>query len=219
LPAGRLRQKLKELEAALEGCVEEHHRFLMAKQLSRIEAIEADLGALDARLRDKLLPYDAQLGLLIQIPGVDWVIAATIIAEIGVDMSLFLGADYLAAWAGMCPGSHESAGKRRHGGTRKGNIYLRTALVTAAIAAAKTRGTYLKDKYHSLRARRGAMRAAVAIGHKILVAVYHMLSTASDYKDLGPTYLDTLRKKRTTANLVRRLNEMGYDVALQPKAA
>jgi transposase len=132
----RLRHKLAELEAALEGCVEEHHRFLMARQLGRIETAEADLDKLDARLRETLLPYDAQLALLMQIPGVDWVIAATIIAEIGVDMSLFVSAAHLAAWAGICPGTHQSAGKPRHGKTRKGNVYLKTAPVTATVAAA-----------------------------------------------------------------------------------
>jgi transposase len=219
LARGRLRHKLAELEAALEGCVEDHHRFLMARQLGRIETAEADLDKLDARLREKLLPYDAQLALLMQIPGVDWVIAATIIAEIGVDMSLFVSAAHLAAWAGICPGNHQSAGKQRHGKTRKGNVYLKTALVTAAVTAAKKRGTYLKDKYHRLSARRGKMRAAVAIGHKILIAAYRMLSTGADYKDLGPTYLDALKPRRTAANLVRRLRDLGYEVNLQPRAA
>jgi transposase len=219
LARGRMRRKLNELELALDGTVQEHHRFLLALQLQRVEAIEADIDRLDARLRDKLAPYQVYLALLMQIPGVDWVIAATIIAEIGVDMSVFLSAAHLAAWAGVCPGNYESAGKRRHGKSRRGNVHLKTALVIAAVGAAKKRGSYLSAKYRRLCARRGKKRADLAIAHKILLAVYRMLSTGTDYKDLGPTYLDSLHQHRTTANLVRRLRDMGYEVTLQPKAA
>ena len=166
-----------------------------------------------------MTPYEVYLALLMQIPGVDWVIAATIIAEIGVDMSVFLSAAHLAAWAGVCPGSHESAGKRLRGKSRRGNVHLKTALVTAAVGAEKRRGSYLSAKYRQLSARRGKLRAALAVAHKVLIAVYHMLATGTDYKDLGPAYLDTLHQNRTVANLTRRLRDMGYEVTLQPKAA
>lgn len=146
-------------------------------------------------------------------------IAAAIIAEIGVEMSAFLSAAHLAAWAGVCPGNHESAGKRLRGKSRRGNMHLKTALVTAAVSAAKRRGSYLSAKYRRLSARRGKLRAALAVAHKILIAAYRMLSTGADYKDLGSTYLDTLHQNRTAANLVRRLRNMGYEVTLQPKAA
>jgi transposase len=219
LARGRMRRKQPQLVLALEGNVEEHHRFLLAMQLQRIEQIEAHLDALESRIAEKLLPYADRMALLQQIPGVDWVVAATIIAEIGVDMSVFENAAHCAAWAGLCPGNDESAGKRRRGKARKGNVHLKTALVTAAVAASKRKGSYLKDKYYRLKARRGALRAAVAIGHKILVAAYHMLATGSNYKDLGPTYLDLRQRKRTVDSLVRRLRELGYDITLQPKAA
>ncbi len=120
-----------------------------------------------------------------QIPGVDWVVAAALIAEIGVDMSVFLSVYHLAAWAGVCPGNHESAGKQKSGRARKGNVHLRTMLVGAAISAARTKGSYLKDKFHRLKARRGAMRAALAIAHKILVAAYHMLRRRPKIADFG----------------------------------
>ena len=110
-----------------------------------------------------------------QIPGVDWVVAAALIAEIGVDMSVFLSVYHLSAWAGVCPGSYESAGRQKSGRARKGNVHLGTMLVGAAISAAKTKGSYLKDKFHRLKARRGGLRAALAIAHKILVSAYHML--------------------------------------------
>jgi len=216
---GRMRRKRAELQLALDGNVNEHHRFLLRMQFERIKAAAAALEQLDERLRAKLAPYGGVLDRLMQIPGVNWVIAATIIAEIGVDMSAFVSADHLASWAGICPGNHESAGKQRSGKTRKGNVYLKTALVTAAIAAAKTRGTYLADKHRRLLARRGKLRAAVAIAHKILVAAYHIMATGSDYKEPGPNYLDQIDQRRTAGHLTRRLRALGYDVEITPKAA
>jgi hypothetical protein len=134
-------------------------------------------------------------------------------------MSVFLSAYHLAAWAGVCPGNHESAGKRKGGKARRGNVHLKTALVGAAVAASKKKGGYLKDKYFRLKSRRGGLRAAVAIAHKILLAAYHMLRTGSSYKELGDAYLDQLAEKRTSANLVRRLERLGYHVTLERKAA
>jgi transposase len=215
----RMRQKLGALERALTGRLEEHHRFLLGVQMRRIEAMEGDVTQLDKRLHEKLVPYSRQIGLLKQIPGVDWVIAATIIAEIGVDMSVFFTAAHLASWATMCPGNYESAGKQRGGKTRKGNVHLKTAQVMAATAAGRSKATYLADKYRRLKSRRGAMRAAVAIGHKILVAAYHMLATGSDYKELGTGYLDQLNSQRSAGNMVRRLRQLGYDVQITLKAA
>lgn len=219
LARGRMRRKLRELERALNGRLQEHHRFLLGVQMRRIEAMDADVAQLDQRLHEKLAPYSRQIRLLKQIPGIDWVIAATIIAEIGVDMSAFANAAHLASWATLCPGNHESAGKQRGGRTRKGNVHLKTALVMAANAAGKTKGTYLADKYRRLKARRGALRAAVAIGHKILLTAYRMLSDGSGYKDLGDGYLDRLNTHRNAGNLIRRLRQIGYDVLVTPKAA
>jgi transposase len=219
LARGRMRRKRPELVLALNGNVDEHHRFVLRLQFGRIKAAEADLEVLDQRLREKLAPYAEPLARLTQIPGVDWVIAATIVAEIGVDMSAFVSADHLASWTGICPGNHQSAGKQRSGKMRKGNVYLKTALVTAAMGAAKTRGCYLGEKHRRLRARQGEMRAHVAIAHKIIVAVYHMLATGSDYQDLGPTYLDRIDQRRTANQLTRRLRDLGYDVQITLKAA
>jgi transposase len=216
---GRMRRKRPALELALDGNLDDHHRFVLRMQFERIKETEALIERLDERLREKLLPYGEPLGRLMQIPGVDWVIAATIIAEIGVDMGAFVNADHLASWTGICPGNHESAGKQRSGKIRKGNVHLKTALVTAAMGAARTRGCYLGEKHRRMRARRGEMRAHVAIAHKILVAVYHVLATGSDYQDLGPTYLDRIDQRRTANQLTRRLRDLGYDVQLALKAA
>ena len=125
-----MRRKRADLILALDGRLEEHHRFLLAMQLRRLEAIEADIAALDRRIGERLEPYCTQHALLMQIPGVDWVVAAVLIAEIGVDMSVFLSVYHLSAWAGVCPGNHESAGRQKSGRARKGNIHLRTILVS-----------------------------------------------------------------------------------------
>ena len=193
LAKGQLRRKRADLVLALEGRMEEHHQFLLATQLRRLEAIEHDVAALDLRIVERLGPYRAPHALLMQIPGVDWVVAAVIIAEIGVDMSVFLSVYHLSAWAGVCPGNHESAGRQRSGRARKGNVHLRTILVGAAVSAGRTKGSYLRDKFHRLKARRGPLRAALAIAHKILVAAYHMLAKGVGYRELGEAYLDQHR--------------------------
>jgi transposase len=215
----KLRSKIPELELALEGKLEEHHRFLLKLQLDRVEAVEADLAILEQRMEEKLKPYAQQLALLDEIPGIDWTLAAVIIAELGIDMSVFQSVSQLASWAGVCPGNNQSAGKRKSSRIPKGNVYLKTALVEAAHSAAKSKGTYLRDKFYRVKARRGYKRAAVAIGHKILVATYHMLSQNVSYNDLGDLYLDKLNKHHLTRNLVHRLERLGFAVTLELKAA
>jgi transposase len=160
-----------------------------------------------------------QFALLQEIPGIDGKLAAAIIAELGVDMNVFGSVPQLASWAGICPGNNESGGKRKSGRIPKGNVYLKTALVEAANAAAKAKGTFLRDKFYRLKARRGYKRAAVAVAHKILVAIYHMLSHQACYNELGDLYLDNLNKHRLTRNLIRRLERLGYTVTLEQKAA
>jgi transposase len=219
LAKGLLRKKLPELELALEGKFEEHHRFLLVLQLKRVQAAEEDLAVLERRIQEKLKPYEAQLTLLQEVPGVDWTLAAVIIAELGVDMKVFGNVSQLASWAGVCPGNNESAGKRKTSRTPKGNVYLKTALVEAANAAAKAKGTYLRDKFFRLKARRGYKRAAVAVAHKILVAIYHMFSHQVCYDELGDLYLDKLNKHSLTRNLVHRLERLGYTVTLKLDAA
>jgi transposase len=217
LAKGKMRRKFADLVLALEGRIENHHRFLLSMQLRRLDAAEQDIAALDRRLINKLAPYGGELALLMQIPGVDWLVAAVLIAEIGTDMSVFLSARHLAAWAGVCPGNNESAGKRKSSLVRKGNVHLKTALVGAAISASHKKSSYLRDKFYRVKARRGALRAAVAIAHKILVAAYHMLKRGVSYRDLGELYLDQVDQTRTVTNLKRRLERLGYQVSLEPK--
>jgi len=219
LAKGRMREKIPQLELALEGRLQEHHRFLLRLQRRRLQQVEKDLAELEQRIFEKLQPYAPQHTLLLEIPGVDRILAAVIIAELGIDMSVFGSASQAASWAGVCPGNDESAGKRRSGRTSPGNIYLKTALVEAANAAARAKGTYLREKFYRLKARRGHKRAAIGIAHKILVAAYHMLSDQVSYNDLGDAYLDKLSKTQLTRSLVRRLDRLGYQVSIRPKAA
>jgi transposase len=219
LAKGQLRHKIPQLQPALEGRLEPHHRFLLELQLQRVEAAERDLATLQERIQQKLEPYTAQLALLDEIPGVNRALAAVIIAELGVDMTVFQSVSHLASWAGVCPGNNESAGKRRNSRITKGNVYLKSALIEAANAAARAKGTYLRDKFYRLKARRGYKRAAVAIAHKILVAVHHILLQNVSYKDLGDLYLDKLNKHNLTRNLVHRLERLGFEVTLQLKTA
>jgi len=212
-----LRKKIAQLALALEGRVSDHHRFLLGMQLDRIERIEADIKKLDERIDAQLQPYESQLQRLTQIPGVDRIVAAIIIAELGPDMSVFATAGHASAWAGVCPGNHESAGKKKNQPSRSGNVHLTTALVQAAVCASKKKGSYLKEKYWRLKARRGPKRAAMAIAHKILVASYFMLRDERDYRDLGSVYLDQLAPDKTKLALVKRLEQLGYHVTLAPK--
>jgi transposase len=217
----RMRTKIPQLELALNGRLEEHHRFLLQIQLSRLEQVDTHLNQVDQRIDEKLQPYQEQQQRLDTIPGVDRIVAAALIAEVGVDMSVFKDASHLAAWAGVCPGNNESAGKHKRVGHRKGNLMLQTVLVEAAHAASLTKGTYLKNKFYRLKARRGHKRAAMAIAHKILIAAYTMLSTGVDYRELGEVYLDRIDKTAVTRSLVGRLQHLGYAVTLhqQPDRA
>ena len=215
----RLRRKRDRLTLALDGQLADHQRFLLGLHIRRLEELGRDLAEVEPAIGAAMRPFAAQQALLLTIPGVDALTAAAIIAEIGVDMAAFGTAQRLAAWAGICPANHESAGKQKRRGTRKGNPYLKATLVTAAGCGARTKGSYLRDKFHRLRARMGAKKAAVAIAHKILVAAFHMLQRAVAFADLGADYLDRVDKYRTAKRLVRRLDALGYDVMLQPKAA
>jgi transposase len=214
----RLRRKRDRLTLALDGHLAEHQRFLLGLHIRRLEELGRDLAEVEAAIGAAMRPFAAQQALLLTIPGVDALTAAAIIAEIGVDMAAFGTAQRLAAWAGLCPANHESAGKQKRRGTRKGNPHLKATLVTAAVCGARTRGSYLRDKFHRLRTRMGAKKAAVAVAHKILVAAFHMLQRAVAFVDLGADYLDRLDKHRIAKRLVRRLDALGYDVMLRSKA-
>lgn len=217
LARGRMRTKVEALEGALEGRIEEHHRFLLRLQLERLAEVDADVATIDAFVDARLEPYRKTQELLQQIPGIGAHTAAAVLSEVGSDVASFPSAAHFAAWAGVCPGNNESAGKKRRAGTRKGNRQLRVTLLEAGLGAIRKRGSYFKAKYYRLKARCGAQRAAMAIAHKLAIAIYHVLATSKPYVDLGEAYLDTLTSARTTKHLVRRLEALGHKVQLLPE--
>jgi transposase len=212
-----MRRKIPALVEAFDGNFEPHHRFLLRFQLERLDEAERSLTALDQHIEEKLVPYKAELELLAKIPGFDRTVAASFIAETGADMSVFPTSRHLAAWTGVAPGNNETGGKHRQAGARKGNVHLTTTLVQAALGAVRKRGSYYKDKYWRLRTRRGAMRAMVAIAHKLLVAAYEVLSAKTAFVDLGDQYLTRRSQTDATRKLVHRLEALGFDVALTPR--
>ncbi|NSW84453.1 MAG: IS110 family transposase [Syntrophothermus sp.] len=218
LAKGSLRSKLAELEKALSGVVEPHHRFLLQQHLAHIDFLEQAIALVEAEIEERMLPFAKEVEQLMTIPGIKKQAAWTIIAEIGIDMGVFPSHKHLASWAGLCPGNNESAGKRKTGRTRKGNPWLREVLVEAAWAASRTRKTYLAAQYHRLAARRGKKRALVAVAHSILVIAYHLLAKGTTYRELGPNFFDQLNHQQLLKHHVRRLAELGYRVTLEPEA-
>ncbi len=216
---GQLRKKIAELEEALEGKVKEIHRFLLAQQLAHIDYMDEAIKECSAEIEKRMEPFIEAVERLDTIPGINRGVAQVIVAEIGTDMEQFPSSRHLASWAGMCPGSNESAGKRKSGKTRKGSKWLSEALTEAAWGAARNRGTYLSAAYHRLAARRGKKRALIAIGHAILVIAYHMLSQHQNYSDLGAKYFNERDRHATENRLVKRLQSLGYQVSLELVAA
>jgi transposase len=216
LAQGAVRRKLPQLIEALGGRLDHHHRRILSIQLARVEAAEADIAAIDEDIAVHLAPYDAEVGMLIEIPGIDRVTAASIIAEIGIDMTAFPTPQHLAAWAGVCPGNHQSGGKHKPSRARKGNTHLKTALCNAATGAARKRGSFFKAKYHSLKARRGGGRATLAIAHKLLVCVHNVLGNGTPYQDLGEDHAQQHNRERLAKAHIRKLNKLGYAVEIHP---
>lgn len=215
LARGRLREKLPALECALTGQVGPHQRFLLAQQLAHIDYLDAAIERVSAEVAERLHPFDETLTRLETIPGVGRRGAEIVAAELGLEAARFPSAAHLAAWAGLAPGNHESAGKRLSGKTRKGSPALRTALVEAAQAAARTKDTCLAAQDRRLAPRRGQKRAVVAVAHTILVIIYHLLRDGTTYRDLGATYFDEQDRHAVEHRLVRRLEALDNTVTIQ----
>jgi transposase len=213
---GSLRNKRAALERVLEGRISAHQRFLLGEQLRHIEELDESIERVSAEIEERLRPFEEALERLDTIPGVGRRIAEILVAEIGVDMTRFPSPAHLASWAGMCPGNNESAGKRRSGRTRRGSPWLRAALVEAAHGAQASKGTFLGAQYRRLAARQGGKRAAIAVGHSILVSAYCILARNQTYEDLGDTHWERTAKRREQA-MVERLRGMGYTIT--PPAA
>lgn len=217
LARGRLRGKIPQLRSALEGRITEHHHFMLDLLWSQLASVEDYIERIDARIEEKMRPYQADVDRLDEIPGVDRRNAENIVAELGPDMSWFPTDRHVASWAGMCPGNHESAGKRKSGRTTKGSRWLRQTLVLAACAASRAKDSYLSAQYRRLVRRRGNKRARVAVGHSILVAAYHMLREKTPYRDLGADFFERLNPEGLTRYHVRCLERLGHEVDLRPR--
>jgi len=214
----RLKAPRGEIAEALRGSIRSHHRFLLKLHLGQIEALEQSIRDLEARIGESLAPFRAYAELLKTIPGVSDIVAQTIIAEIGVDMTRFPTSGHLISWAGLCPGLNESAGKRRSTRVRDGAPWLKTVLVQAAWGATRVKDSYLQAQFLRLRGRRGAKKAIVAVAASILTAAYHMMQDGTVYEDLTAAHFDLKAKERTAYKLARRLEALGYHVELREAA-
>ncbi|MGH8566384.1 MAG: IS110 family transposase [Gammaproteobacteria bacterium] len=220
LARGKLRTKIPRLREALAGRFGAHHALIVGTILSKLEFLDEVIDRLSEEIARVIAPFDREVELLRTIPGVERRSAESIIAEIGVDMAQFSSAARLASWAGMCPGNNESGGKHRSGKTRKGSKWLRTTLTEVARAAARSKGTYFSAQYNRLRGRRGPSKAAIAVGHSVLVVAYHLLERGEPYADLGADYFLRRHDPARHANkLVRQLQHLGYNVTLEPVEA
>ena len=213
---GTLRGKKRELELALEGTFTGEQRWLLDRELRQVEWLETQGEVLEREIERRVEPFESAIRRLITIPGIERKTAWTIVAEIGVDMSVFGDARQLASWAGLCPGNRESGGKRMSGRTRKANRYVKRVMCQAAWAASHTKQTYLSAFYRRMRVRKGAPKAAMALAHHLLTVVFHVLSRSEEYVELGGNYYDQRNKAKVTARLVARLTRLGYYVDLRP---
>jgi len=217
LAKGQLRKKRPQLEQALRGEVRPHQSFVLTELLAQIDSLEETIARFDTQVREACAAQDdaAQVvALLDTIPGIAEGTAQLLVAEIGTDMSRFPSAAALAAWAGLAPGNHESAGRQRTGRTRKGNVWLRTAMVQAAQAAAHVKHTALAARFRRIAARRGAKKAVIALAHTLLVIAYHVILRREPYHELGEDYLQQTTPTLRAQRLVRQLNRLGFEVAL-----
>ena len=215
---GRLKSKHDELLLALHGRMTSHQREMLRWQLEHVEFLDRQIAELDAQVAECLDPHDQEIERLCTIPGVSQRIAEVILAAVGTNMGQFPSADHLVSWAGLCPGSNESGGKRRPARSRHGNEMLKVAMVQAGQAAGRTRDTYLSATYRLLAARRGKKKAAVALGRHILETAYYILRDGTTYRELGANYHDERRKEAVKRAAIARLRRLGYEVNVQPVA-
>jgi len=221
LAKGTLRKKMDQLIPSLTGRFLQRHAFLLRQMLDHVEFIDSQIATIDREVERLCVPFEVPLQLLKSTPGVGTRTAQVIVAEIGCDMNQFPTEHHLASWAAICPGNNESAGKRRTGKTRNGNPWLRAALVEAAWAASRARGTYLQSQFRHLAYARGkgSKKAIIAVAHSILIAAWYILKKNVPYQDLGPEHLRKTDPEKLKRHLVTKLETLGYRVSLEKKTA
>jgi transposase len=222
LAKGRLRAKRAERERALSGRLSAHHRLLLTTHLAHVDFLDEEIARLSTEIAERLRSVEDELQRLDTIPGVDRQTAEVLVAELGTELERFPSAAHLASWAGMCPGNHERAGKRRSGRTRKGSRWLRRALIEAACGAARTKQpgrTALAGHYRRLVTRRGRQKAIVAVGHRLLIIVSNVLRFGQSSHEPTPTDLDQRRHRRARDHAIDQLRYLGYNVIVTPKEA
>jgi transposase len=215
----RIHASAEELEAALRGRVTKHHRFLLKLHLDQIDALAASIARIDEEVSANVEPFRAAIELLNSIPGFSPLAAQVLVSEMGIDMTRFQTAGHLVSWTGLCPRNDQSAGKRRSTRMKKGAPWLKTTLVQCAWAASRTKGSYFQAQYHRLRARRGSKKAVCAVAASLLTTAYHMLKNGTFYQDLGADHFDPKTKEKHALRLLKRLENLGYAVQLQPIVA
>ncbi|MGX1748811.1 IS110 family transposase [Glutamicibacter protophormiae] len=216
---GRLRQKIPDLIDALEGRFTQHHEFMMRLFLKQADGLEEMMSELDAQIVEAMAPFREEALAISTIPGLSDTSSEVVIAEIGVDMSVFPDAAHLASWAGVCPGQNESAGRSKSSHTRGGDSYLKAALGTAALSATRQKNTFLAARFRRLYPRRGGSRALVAIEHTILMAIWHMLAYGEVFKELGPDYYQQRNQGKAKIRAMKELERLGFDVHLEVAGA
>jgi transposase len=218
LAKGRLRKKLPELRKALEGRFRPHHRFMVGEILTHIDFLDEAIERISQEVSCRIVPFSKTVEVMDLVPGINQRVAEGIVSEIGVEMNCFPTDGHAASWAGLCPGNNESAGKRKSGKTRKGDRWLRRYLIEAAWAASRKKGSYLSALYHRLVVRRGKKKAIVAVAHRLLVIIYHMLKDQGSYRELGPDHFNKVNAAHVQRHHVRRLESLGFKVILEPVA-
>jgi transposase len=213
---GSLRGKRPELRLALRGRITDHHRLMLRELMEDLEFVERKIDRLDIEIGARV--DTAALTRLCSIPGVNRVTAWTLMAELGADMSVFNTPQHAASWAGLCPGNHESGGKRLSNRTRKGNRWLRRALCQSAWAATRKKNSYIAAFFYRKAGKHGIRKAIVATAHRLLIIAFCILRDSTEYQELGDNYFDRLHPERTRNRLVRRLQRLGLEVFLQPHA-
>ena len=215
-----LRNKIPELERALTGSFGSHQRFMLRSQFQLLEALEVQIASLDEEVAERMRPFQVHLDRLDEIPGIGTRSAQQILAEVGTDMTRFPTSAHFASWARVCPGNNESAGKRRNSSVGGGNRWLRNALLEAAWSVSHRRQlNFFTARYHRIGARRGKRRAAIAVAHSLLVAVYHLLRDGTVFQDLGADHFERRNREAVTRRSLRRLEQLGYKVTLEEATA